>query len=196
MKSFLVPLIIAAITVTSICQSCKKDKPLCTGDIEIKGANHLVDISSLKAAPQLLDTLAKYPELQVISIIDDEYQIGMICNYFYKGLICFGSIYCLYKDKKDKSLYCQDYTPKVAIQTNIAKIINYQKALEIAKREQIFYDRCLTYQLGYSYQDTSIIETPNSYKLVWKVEMLGGGSYVILDANSGYVYSKFDGMFR
>ncbi len=196
MRVIFVPFTIAFIAIIGMCQSCRKDIPLCTGDIEIKGANHLVDISCLKAAPQLLDTLAKYPELQVISVIDDEYQIGMTCNYFYKGLICFGSSYGLYKAKKDKGLYCQDYTPKVAIQANMAKNINYQKAIEIAKREQVFYDGCLSYQLGYSYQDTSTIETPNSYKLVWKVEMLGGGSYVILDANSGHIYSVFDGMYR
>lgn len=173
--------------------SCKKTESNCNGNVEIKGSNHLVDVSVLKTVPQMLDSLAKYPNLQAASITDDEYMTSVTCNYFYNGLKVFGASYQLTKSKKFGYFDCYNYTPKVSIPTNLVKNIDYKRALEIARKEIDLEPGCLTYQLGYSYQDTSEIATPRSYKLVWNIE--GGSAYVVLDATTGFVYSKFDGIY-
>ena len=76
------------------------------------------------------------------------------------------------------------------------KKIESQKALQIAKKEIDFKNSCLSYQLGFYYAYTSEIETPTSRKLVWNVKSIGGSAYVVIDANSGFIYSKFDGVFQ
>jgi Zn-dependent metalloprotease len=177
-----------------ILQSCKKNK-LCDGDKEIKGSNHLVDLSVLKTVPQMLDSLAKYPQLQAVRFYDDEYMTSVTCNYFYNGLKVFDASYQLTKSKKFGYFDCYDYTPKVAIPTNLVKNIDGKKALEIARKEINFKGSCLTYQLCYYYSDTSTTEKPSSYKLVWDVNALGGSAYVVLDATTGFIYHKFDGVY-
>jgi len=183
-------------TLLIVAHSCTKDYQVCNGNVEIKDTNHLVDISVLKEVPAMLDTLTKYPELKVTSIINDQYQTGMTCNYYFKGLICFGASYSLNRSKRENYWFCQDNRPKEVISTNLDKKIEYQKALEIAKKEIDFKNSCLSYQLGFYYADTSAIETPISYKLVWNVKSIGGSAYVVLDAKSGFIYSKFDGVFQ
>jgi Zn-dependent metalloprotease len=173
--------------------SCKKTESNCNGNVEIKGSNHLVDVSVLKTVPQMLDSLAKYPNLQAASITDDEYMTSVTCNYFYNNLIVFGASYSLTKSKKFGYFDCTDYRPKVNPIANLVQNIDNKKALEIAKKAINLEPTCLTSQLGYSYQDTSVIEKPSSYKLVWNIK--SGGAYVIVDATNGNVYAKFDGIF-
>jgi hypothetical protein len=184
---------IVLIGLLVIFTSCKKTESNCSGNVEIKGSNHLVDLSVLKTVPQMLDSLAKYPNLQAASIVDDEYMTSVTCNYFYNNLIVFGASYQLTKSKKFGYFDCYDYTPKVSIPTNLVKNIDNKKALEIARKVINLEPSCLTSQLGYSYQDTSVIEKPSSYKLVWNIK--SGSSYVMLDATNGNVYAKFDGIF-
>ncbi|MFY7732547.1 MAG: hypothetical protein ACOVSR_03615 [Bacteroidia bacterium] len=184
---------IVLISLLLIFTSCKKTESNCNGNVEIKGNNHLVDVSVLKTVPQMLDSLAKYPNLQAASIVNDEYMTSVTCNYFYNDLIVFGASYQLTKSKKFGYFDCFDYRPKVTLPTNLAQNIDNKKAIEIAKKEINLEPTCLTSQLGYAYQDTSVIEKPSSYKLVWNIK--SGSAYVILDASNGSVYSKFDGRF-
>ena len=153
----------------------------------------MVDLSVLKTVPQMLDTLTKYPNLQAVSIVDDEYMTSLSCNYFYNNLIVFGANYTLTKSKKFGNFDSYDNTPKINLPTNLIKNIDNKKAIEIAKKEINLEPSCLTSQLGYSYQDTSVVEKPSSYKLVWNIK--SGSAYVIVDATNGTVYSKFDGMY-
>lgn len=184
------------VTIFTVFQSCKTDEQICNVNLEIKDSKHLVDISVLKMVPQILDTLAKYPELQVTSIINDEYYIGVICDYFYNGLICFNNSYSIGKSKKQNFWHYQDSRPKVTLSNNLSKKIDAQKAIDIAKKEIDFRGNCLTYQLGYYYSDTSGLETPTNYKLVWNIKSYGGSATVFLDANSGHIYHKFDGIIN
>ncbi len=190
MKKFSSIVLIGSLLILA---SCKKTEPNCNGNVEIKGSNHLVDVSVLKTVPQMLDSLAKYPSLQATRITDDEYMTSVTCNYFYNNLIVFGASYQLTKSKKFGYFDCYDYTPKVNLPTNLAQNIDNKKALEIARKEINLEPSCLTSQLGYSYQDTSAIEKPSSYKLVWSIK--SGSAYVILDAGNGNIYSKFDGHY-
>ncbi len=175
------------IIVFTISQSCRKDDQVCYDYIELKDTNHLTDISFLKTVPEMLDTLDKYPQLKVASILNDEYQTAMFCNYFYKGLICFNASYSLHKDKRDNDLFCSDFTPK-KIDVNISPNLPFTKAIEIAKQKLDFRYDCIAYRLGLSYEDTSAIETSTSYKLVWKIQDTYGSRYIIMDANDGQVY--------
>lgn len=190
MKKFSSIVLISSLLILA---SCKKTESNCSGNVEIKGNNHLVDLSVLKTVPQMLDSLAKYPNLQAASIVNDEYMTGVTCNYFYNDLIVFGASYQLTKSKKFGYFDCFDYRPKVTLPTNLVQNIDNKKAIEIAKKEINLEPTCLTSQLGYAYQDTSVIEKPSSYKLVWNIK--SGSAYVILDASNGSVYSKFDGRF-
>jgi Zn-dependent metalloprotease len=173
--------------------SCKKTESNCNGNVELKGNNHLVDVNVLKTVPQMLDSLAKYPNLQAASIVNDEYMTSVTCNYFYNDLIVFGASYQLTKSKKFGYFDCFDYRPKVTLPTNLVQNIDSKKALEIARKAINLEPTCLTSQLGYAYQDTSVIEKPSSYKLVWNIK--SGSAYVIVDASNGTIYSKFDGRF-
>jgi hypothetical protein len=173
--------------------SCKKMEPNCGGNVEVIGSKHLVDIGVLKTNPQLFDTLAKYPSLQAAYITDDEYMTSVTCNYFFNNLIVFGASYEMSKSKKFNYFNYFDYRPKVKLPSNLIQNIDSKQALEIAKKEINLEGKCLTYQLGYSYQDTSAIETTNSYKLVWSIK--SGSAYITIDATNGTVYSKFDGYY-
>jgi Zn-dependent metalloprotease len=190
MKKFSSIVLIGSLLILA---SCKKTESNCSGNVEIKGNNHLVDLSVLKTVPQMLDSLEKYPNLQAASIMDDEYMTSLSCNYFYNNLIVFGASYTLTKSKKFGYFECADYRPKVNLPTNLVKNIDDKKAIEIAKKEINLDGKCLSYQLGYSYQDTTNIETTSNYKLVWNIK--SGSAYVILDATNGNVYAKFDGIF-
>jgi Zn-dependent metalloprotease len=190
MKKFSSIILIGLLVIFS---SCKKTESNCSGNVEIKGSNHLVDLSVLKTVPQMLDSLEKYPNLQAASIMDDEYMTSLSCNYFYNNLTVFGASYELTKSKKFGYFDCYDYRPKVTLPNNLAQNIDNKKAIEIAKKAINLEPTCLTSQLGYSYQDTSAIEKTSSYKLVWNIK--SGSAYVIVDASNGSVYSKFDGRF-
>ena len=190
MKKFSSIVLISSLLILA---SCKKTESNCSGNVEIKGSNHLVDLSVLKTVPQMLDSLEKYPNLQAASIMDDEYMTSLSCNYFYNNLTVFGASYELTKSKKFGYFDCYDYRPKVTLPNNLAQNIDNKKAIEIAKKAINLEPTCLTSQLGYSYQDTSAIEKTSSYKLVWNIK--SGSAFVIVDASNGSVYSKFDGRF-
>jgi hypothetical protein len=70
-------LTIAIVTVSFFFMTCKKDIKVCGSYTELTDHNNLVDISPLNGAPALLDTLAKYPQLQVYKVINDQYIYGM-----------------------------------------------------------------------------------------------------------------------
>lgn len=86
-------LLLAILTVMT---SCQKDVKVCTGYTELTDQNHLVDINNLNGAQELIDTLTKYPQLQVYRIINNQYSWGMHCYVFYKGLKIFTENYTLF----------------------------------------------------------------------------------------------------
>ena len=170
--------------------ACKKDNKVCDGYKELNDQHHLVDISLLKDVQQFIDTLTKYPQLQLYQVINDQYMYGMHCNTFYKGLKIFDNEYSIYKSKRDNIIFCSD-TIDDSINILITPSIQYENAIRIAKQNLNFDNTCISYRLGIYRFDSSSVK---NYKLVWKIQDEFGSRYVILDANTGEIYSKDDGI--
>lgn len=170
---------------------CKKDGKVCGEYTASSGQAHLVDLNALKDVQPFLDTLAKYPQLQVYKVINDPFMYGMHCHVFYKGLKIINHNYALFKSKSEHFIYGID-TIAEGINMAITPNIQFEKAISLAKQNMNFENACISYQLGiYDLGDT---QTSNRYTLVWKIQDEYGSRYVILDANSGQVYRKEDGI--
>ncbi len=174
---------------------CHNISKSCKHPSELKNSGHLANIRDLKAAPELLDTLSKYSQLQVFKIINDEYTIGMHCHVFYKGYKIFLEDYRLFKRKVDNSINSMDNIP-TAIDVSTNPTIDYKGAIEIAKKTLDFGQTCIGYSLGFYNINSGISFQPKSYKLVWMVQNEDPNGYprVLLDAHTGVVYIKDNGV--
>jgi hypothetical protein len=175
--------------------TCKKDVRVCTTYTQITSQKHLVDISPLKGAPQLIDTLNKYSNLQVYRVIIDDATLGMECHVFCKGLQVFTHDFSLLKIKNNVPLYASDSSFTDTINLSTTPAINYLEAISIAHKNENFSKTCISYQLGFYDINASSNRLIKNYKLVWLVKGENDAPYVYMDANSGQVYNKFDGMF-
>ena len=179
--------------------SCKKDPKICDSYTELTDKNNLIDISPLNNVHQFLDTLKKYPNLQVYRVEADQYGYGMFCHCFYKGLKDFSYDYTLFKN------VIGFYTPDTlsyslgaiydSINFSLTPSIDYKTAIGIAKKNMQFKNTCISYRLGiYNLNAGQSFVYTKNYKLVWWVQGESGYPYVYLDANTGQVYGSFDGM--
>ncbi len=175
--------------------TCKRNEFFCTHPTEIKGQDHLVDISPLKAEPAMLELLKKNPQLQVYRIIDDEYALIMHCNVFYKGFIVFTTNYTYTKGKKygngfmgtgDKVAMGIDIEPKPTITSDAA--------IKLARKTLNFGHGCVHFQQGF--YDMGQFATPvvHDYRFVYYIEGDNGFPVVIVDANSSEILMKDDGI--
>ena len=80
---------IPLILILLVFNACKKDDQVCESYTELNDRQHLCDLSALNQYPQFLDTLAKYPQLRVNSIVNDEYMLKMNCDVFYGNSMLF-----------------------------------------------------------------------------------------------------------
>jgi Zn-dependent metalloprotease len=192
MKTFKILVVLSVLILTI--NSCKKsrDIKICTTYTELVDQNHLVDISLLSGAPELLDTLNKY-HLQVYKIINDQYIYGMHCNVFYKGLKVFTDQYLLFKRKSDNTIYTNNSHIVDSINIVLTPTISFDKAIHNARQHMNFDNTCISYRLGLYDLNSVSSNLFKNYKLIWKVEGENGYPYVMLDANSGEIYSAFDG---
>lgn len=174
--------------------SCTKWSKACLGSTELTGKEHLVDISVLSQAPELLDTLAKYPQLQVARIKNDPYAIGMHCNVFYQDLQVFSDEYILFKQKSNNHLEALQSYILDQVQVSLIPHLSHDEAISIAKKTMDFSESCIYYRLGLFNLNSGTGETNREDRLVWKVQGKDGWPYVILDAQDGTVYRSFDGI--
>jgi len=174
---------------------CEKDLSLCGSYIELTDHNHLVEISPLKGVPEFLDTLEKYPQLQVYEVIADQYVYGMRCNVFYKGIKVFSDNYQIYKSRRDNS-FSGDSAIVDTMDISLVPSIQFDKAISIAKQDMNFDNTCISYRLGIYDLNAGTSNKAKNYKLIWKIQGNRGIGYpyVLLDANSGQVYRKDDGV--
>lgn len=180
--------------VSILVASCTKDKLFCDGYTELTDRNHLVDIQPIYEVPEFKDTLTKYPQLQVFRVIDNKYMIGMHCNIFYKDLKVFSDQYSLFKSKNDGSVDQMNGSITDTIPLDLTPTLSASEAIKTAKQKMNFHNLCISYRLGITDINSGRGNVPSDYKLVWKVQGKGGNPYVILDANSGEVYQKDDGV--
>ena len=166
---------------------------ICETYTGLTGRDHLVDISSLKNTPEIYDTLSKY-QLQVRKVVNDNYLFGFKSYVFYKGLMAFNEDYYLYKNKSGNSFVIIGRPTLDSINFSLSPAIEFKSAIDIAQNNLDFSKTCISYRLGILNINGGISNAPIDRKLVWKIQGDNGWPYVILDANTGQVYSKDDGI--
>ena len=180
-------------TILIFLSTCKKDMKVCSTFTELTGRNHLVDISIIKDTPEIYDTLAKY-QLQVRLIVNRDNLFGFKSYVFYKGLRVFNEDYYLYKNKSGNSFVIIGRPTLDSINFSLTPTILSKIAIDIAIKNIDFSKTCISYRLGILNINGGISNASINRKLVWKIQGDGGWPYVILDANTGQVYSKDDGI--
>lgn len=173
---------------------CKKDvKVKCNTHTELTGYEHLVDISGLKNNPEIYDTLTKY-QLQVRKVVNDNYLFGFKSYVFYKGLMVFNQDYYLYKNKADNNFTIIGKPAPDAINFSLSPTLSSKEAIDIAEKNMDFDKTCISYRLGIYNLNGGISNAMPNHKLVWKIQGDNGWPFVMLDAHTGYIYSKDDGI--
>ena len=178
-----------------ILAGCKKDAGKHCPIID-DGVTQWVDLSPVKNIKEIMDTLAKYPELQVYraqltwGVYDPtNYFASVSCNIYYKGVLIFNKSYGIDAINVLPTYYSEPLPLKIN-ELSVIPAINREKAHSIALKASSF-PSCPASTLGI--MNFSADSTP-LYKLVWRVR---GPEYgypiVFLDAQTGEVYSVFDG---
>jgi len=185
--------IILAFSILFFLSACKKDAKVCSTFTELTSRDNLVDISTLKNTPEIYDTLAKY-QLQVRQIVNDNILFGFKSYVFYKGLMAFNEDYYLYKNKSGNSFVIIGRPTLDSINFSLSPTILSKAAIDIAVKNMDYSKTCISYRLGILNVNGGISNAPINRKLVWKIQGDSGWPFVILDANTGQVYSKDDGI--
>lgn len=183
-------------TLVFLLCACGDKQKSCVDYTELTSTEHVVDISVLNQIPNFYDTLAKYPQLQVYRVIDDQYLLGMHCNVFYQNLLIFSDQYSFFHSKTDTSNFTLENDLLDSVSFELTPSLNYMQAIGIAQEHIDFQDECISYRLGILNTNTNKDELPKNYKLAWRVQSENGAKYVTLDANSGVVYQQFDGIYH
>ena len=179
----------------TIIAGCKKNAGKHCPLITESNTGNLVDLSPVKDIKEIMDTLAKYPELQVYSAdfewVHDpgKYHAGVACNIYYKGILIVDQTYQL-SVTNYPTISASDTLPIKVNELSIIPNIKREKGESIAFNA-IKFSGCAITTLGI--KNYSADKTP-FYKLVWCVQGAENGyPVVILDAQTGEVYSTFDG---
>lgn len=173
--------------------SCKKDTQIRETYLELNDTAHLVNLSLLKDVPQFLDTLKKYPQLQLAEVMEDEYMTAMYCNVFYKGLKIFDEQYDMFKAKRNGGIFGID-TIIDTLNIDLMPRLTYRQAVNTAKNALEFSDNFLYYRLGIYVEGRNPLNNLFQARLAWKVQNEGGIPFVIVDALNGSVITKDDGI--
>ena len=175
----------------------KSDKP-CNTSTEITNNGHLVDISMLQtAAPQFLDSLNKYPMLQVAQIRTGDGNVRMDCNVYHQGVRMFFTTYGLLKSPNSSQVSVvgnnvTDFNLNIALQPSITGL----QAVDITKNEIAFGVNCIDYTLGVIDLNSILGQSGVDYKLVWHVGSITGGMFAYIDAQTGAVLYSFNGFIE
>ncbi len=173
--------------------SCKKDTQIRETYLELNDTAHLVNLSLLKDVPQFLDTLKKYPQLQLAEVMEDEYMTAMYCNFFYKGLKIFDEQYDMFKAKRNGIIFGIDKIIDT-INIDLKPRLTYKDAVNTAKNALEFSDNFLYYRLGIYVEGRNPLNNLFQARLAWKIQNEGGMPFVIVDALNGSVITKDDGI--
>ena len=183
--------LVAIIASLLFFSSCKKEQNRCTGMSEAS-SNNLSDISLLTAHTAFADTLAKYPELKVFRIVNDEHVLGMHCNVYYQGLQVISDGYNLFQSKTTNEIFSiQDYIVD-QINISLTPSVPLLTATEIAREQQGIKNKCAHYQLAIYDINATQGNQPREYRLVWVITDQKTDSTVIVDAHTQEVYRSFN----
>lgn len=175
--------------------ACKKKDKSCAVTSVNENSNHKVSLESLATYPSLLDTLAKYPQLQVYKVINDEYQVGVHCNVYHQGLPVLSDHYNAFQSKSTNEIHSIHTELGQEINIALQATITKEAANTIAKNTIEFNDNCLKSRLGIFNINSSKGDLPKDYRLVYKIQNENETQYVIVDAHTGVVYRQNDGIY-
>lgn len=184
---FLISLLVVA------CKKPAQEIVKCTTQTEISNTNHLINYDFTNDAPGFIDTLNKYPQLQIHRIINDQYALTVHCNVFYEGIQILNEGYRLIKNKStDQNTFLDTITTFIDIDLIPTK--SAKESIKIAESVLDYKGSCISYQLGVFDINKGINNQVKDYKLVWKVSKdKNNYPIVILDAHTGKTYFKDDG---
>lgn len=175
--------------ILSLClfTNCKKDLGACKTYKKLTGFEKVIDKNSVDA-PQLRDTLLKYPQLQLTEFRSYNFGWYARCQVYYRDLPIFSDVYNLQLNSGASSweLSSTDTIWTKPLNFSLDPAISYEKAIEIAKKYVNFDHTCISYQLGIQSTNRYVIFKYRTYCLAWKIQSDDGHSYVILEANQGY----------
>lgn len=172
--------------------ACKKDINSCKNYKEISGQEQLIDLNTVNA-PELIDTLKKYPNLQLYRFETSNSGWVARCNVFYKDFPVFSDTYLLNKSSYTGMLYASDTLRIKTLTISLDPAISSNDAIKIAKRYSNFDHSCISYRLGI-YNVNYSSAAPKNYKLVWKIESADKYPYVIVDANTNQFITSDSGI--
>ena len=188
--SFTFKLFLVSVFILSIV-ACKRDSKICDTTQELNDKQHLVDLTPLDKVPQFLEELTKHPQLRVNSIVDDEYMTQMNCDVFHGNLLIFFANYDLSKSKKDGYVF---KSGEILVPQNLDINPEFTSAEAISKaKSELEFKSCLNYRLGILPVYDENNNTTN-FKLAWKISDEYKSQFVIVDAKSGDVLMKDDGV--
>jgi hypothetical protein len=190
------PSIILIYLILFVIGACRKDSIVCGEYTDITKEKPTIDTAPLNQVKAFSDTLKKYPQLVPYRVINDNYMVGMHCEVYFNGLLVLNDHYSLFYGKSDKSIFTLDRYILDTLDFSLTPALNFEDAISIAKQNMNYVHTCIAYRLCIKNISDGSNNKPKNYKLVWLVQGLWGYPYVILDANNGQVYNKFDGIYR
>lgn len=185
----------AIISSALVLFSCKKEQNRCDG-LEEAPVNTLTDISLLTANTAFADTLAKYPQLKVFRIIDDEHTLGMHCNVYYEGLPVISDGFNLFQSKSTNEITSlHDYIVD-EVNVSLTPTVPLLTVTDIAREQVGIKNRCAYFQLAIFNSNAGKGNLPRDYRLVWNITDQKSDANVIVDAHTQAIYRSFDGKYE
>jgi hypothetical protein len=166
--------------------ACKKDAGIHCPPLEIVRAPHKVDLSPVAHLPEIMDTLAKYPqvhpkELQIAGY--GLYTVTLHCDLYYQNVRVNNHSFRLFYPHPEHF----SYSPPVSqfnVDTNPR--ISAAEAVSMT-RERNGYDQCLMAELVIDPQGNG---STIDYRLVWFVYTVSNGQYIAgIDAHTGIMFN-------
>lgn len=185
--------------IALIFSACNKELKPCNTYSELSNTGHLVDVSVLRAdAPALLDSLAKYPQLQAYKAEVRDGYLRVDCYVYHNNLRMFSQSYGLMKRVGNPEVFKVGdnqtvFTPSVSL----TPTTTHNQAIETARTALDFGSSCLTYTLGII-DMAKISDQPGTDEiLVWMITDEGrSGRYVAVDAQTNTVVSSDNGLLE
>lgn len=183
--------IIPILFCLALAAGCKKDITTCKN---YKQNNNREPNVAFAGAPELADTLAKYPELQLSRFYSDNYGWNATCRVYYGDLLIFSDYYSLSKVAVTGTLNIPVPVFRGPLAISLEPSVSYEEAIREAKKWQDFDHTCISYRLGLF--NISYYDQGKDYRLAWRIEGAKGSPYVVVDAvnkaivqsSSGVVY--------
>lgn len=167
---------------------CNKDAKICTEPMQVIADDvHKVDLNLLEEISYFRDTLDKYPFLKVSEIKRNAGITIVFCDIYINRMQVFNHSYSFYQVHSPKFTNQSEDLSKIVLNPNLSKPkITAAHAINRAKQTLDFSNRCINYQIGYTYHN-------QTYKLCYQVySNTSNCFYVTIDAENGDVLKYFD----